>query len=240
MENKEKAIIYNRVSTKEQSPELQVQACKEYVASKGWQLIDVLEEKASAYKDETKRIIFNQMIERAKKNEFNHIVVWNMDRFSRQPEVEVLNLIKNLSLLHNVEIHSVNGDLWSELVESIGKLKSMGFIGEALTEFLEKLLRGFEFQRAHRESKVKSERVKLAVVKVDGNQTISYKGNVWGRRSIINERIIEEVLKLSSEGKKIREISNLVYYYDESRNKRPLSKSLVHKIITKNGTQNNS
>ena len=73
-----KAIIYNRVSTTEQNPELQIKECEELCKSKGWEIIDRLQEKASAFKDESKRDKFNEMIHRAERREFNHIVVWNM------------------------------------------------------------------------------------------------------------------------------------------------------------------
>src|SRR3990167_21251 len=174
---KDKAIIYNRVSTTEQNPELQLKECVEFYKSKGWEIVgEPLQEQASAFKDESKREKVQEMLQRAEKGEFKHIVVWNMDRFSRQPEEEVLKLVKKLNLLHGVDINAVRGDLWSELVQSIAKIKEMGFVGEAISEFLEKIIRGLEFQRAYRESKTKSERVKLAVRKEEGKTTRSYKG----------------------------------------------------------------
>jgi DNA invertase Pin-like site-specific DNA recombinase len=225
-----KALIYNRVSTAEQNPELQIKECVEFCKSKGWEIIDILQEQASAYKDESKREKFNQMIKRAEQGEFNHIVVWNMDRFSRQPEEEVLKLVKKLNLLYGVDINSVNGDLWSELVQSISKIKEQGFIGEAISEFLEKIIRGLEFQRAYRESKTKSERVKLAVRKATGKPTTSYKGHKWGRKSIITNRLKKEIQELQKQGLTLRQITKQVYYYDKSNNKRNPSLALVHKL----------
>jgi DNA invertase Pin-like site-specific DNA recombinase len=227
------AIIYNRVSTKEQNPELQIKECEDFCKSKGWEIIDRLQEKESAFKDESKRDKFNEMIQRAEKREFEHIVVWNMDRFSRQPEEEVLSLVKKLNLLYGVDVYAVNGDLWSELVQSIGRLKEMGFMGEAISEFLEKVIRGLEFQRAYRESKTKSERVKLSVVKEIGKPTESYKGNKWGRKSL-SQNVINEVLELRNKGKTIREITQEVFYWDKGNNKKQVSKSTVHKIISQN------
>lgn len=229
-----KAIIYNRVSTTEQNPELQIKECEDFCKSKGWEVIDILQEQASAFKDETKREKFNQMIKRAKKGEFDHIVVWNMDRFSRQPEEEVLKLVKKLNLLYGVDINSVNGDLWSELVQSISKIKEQGFIGEAISEFLEKIIRGLEFQRAYRESKTKSERVKLAVVKKKGKRTRSYKGNVWGRKPKITEKLKQEVIEKRDQGLSIREIADSVWFWDSNRNQKFISKSAVHKILKEN------
>src|SRR3989344_1941526 len=173
-------------------------------------------EQASAFKDESKREKFQEMLQRAEKGEFKHIVVWNMDRFSRQPEEEVLKLVKKLNLIYGVDINAVKGDMWSELVQSIAKIKEQGFIGEAISDFLEKIIRGLEFQRAYRESKTKSERVKLAVRKEEGQKTKSYKGNKWGRKSINSERLVQKVKELKKQGLSMREIlkDEEVYYYD--------------------------
>lgn len=227
----DKAIIYNRVSTTEQNPELQVRECIELCKSKGWEVVDILQEQASAFKDESKREKFNDLIQRAEKGEFKHIVVWNMDRFSRQPEEEVLKLVKRLNLLCGVDIVAVKGDMWSELVQSISKIKEQGFIGEAISDFLEKIIRGLEFQRAYRESKNKSERVKLAVVRKEGEKTESYKGNKWGRKSVITKRLVEDTKELKGRGLTIREIAKQTYYYDKSGNKKNPSPALVFQIL---------
>jgi DNA invertase Pin-like site-specific DNA recombinase len=230
----DKAIIYNRVSTTEQNPELQLKECAEFCKSKGWEIVgEPLQEQASAFKDESKREKFNQMLQRAEKGEFKHIVVWNMDRFSRQPEEEVLKLVKKLNLIHGVDINAVKGDLWSELVQSIAKIKEQGFIGEAISDFLEKIIRGLEFQRAYRESKNKSERVKLAVRKEEGQKTKSYKGNTWGRKAINSERLNQKVKELKQQGLSIREIlkHEEVYYYDKNKNKKKPSLATIHSIV---------
>ena len=158
------------------------------------------------------------MIKRAEQGEFNHIVAWNMDRFSRQHEEEVLKLVKKLNLIYRVDVYAVNGDLWSEVVQSIGIIKDKTFIGEAFSEFIEKIIRGLEFQRAHRESQVKSERIKLAVRKETGKKTKSYKGNKWGRKNIMNERLKADIFRLKQKGLSLKQISEQTYYY-KSNNK---------------------
>ena len=231
----DKAIIYNRVSTTEQNHELQLKECAEFCKSKGWEIIgEPLQEQASAFKDESKREKFQEMLQRAEKGEFKHIVVWNMDRFSRQPEEEVLKLVKKLNLLYGVDINAVKGDMWSELVQSISKLKEQGFIGEAISDFLEKIIRGLEFQRAYRESKTKSERVKLAVRKEQG-VTKSYKGHKWGRKAINSDRLKEKIKELKQQGLSIRQIlkNEEVYYYDSNKNKKKPSVATIHSYLKK-------
>ena len=224
----EKSVILIRTSTKEQSPELQLDECKKFNDSKGWILSKVFSKQESAYKNEEG--VWKDEIEWAINNDIRHIVVWNMDRFSRLEEEKVLDLVKMLSVMHNIKLHAVNGDAWSEIAEVIGKLNDMGFVGKALSDFLETMIRGIEFRRANRESKTKSERVKLAVRKVDGSKTKSYKGNNWGRKSL-PKSVVDKIKKLRDNGMSLREISNTVYYYDKNGNKKLVSKSAVHKSI---------
>lgn len=186
------SIILIRTSTKEQNPQLQLKDCQDYNKLQGWELIKTFEKQSSAYKNEEG--VWKEELEFAIKNNINHIIVWNMDRFSRLPEEKVLAQVKLLSVMHNIKIHAVKGDAWSELAETIGKLNEMGFIGKALSEFLETMLRGLEFQRANRESEVKSERVKLSIRQKEGI-TMSYKGNKWGRKSI-PQSVVKKALEL--------------------------------------------
>ena len=226
----ELSIILLRTSTKQQQPELELADCLAYNISKGWNLAhDPFIKQESAYKNAH---IWKEELAWAISNKVNHIIVWNMDRFSRQPEEVVLNQVKMLSLIHNIQLHAVHGDTWSEIVESIGRLKEMGFVGQAISEFLEKLLKGMEFQRAYRESQVKSERIRAAVRK-EGTLTKSYKGNKWGRRQII-EKLTPKVLALRELS--IRQIisSDDIYYFDKNNNKKKPSIGTVQKILIEN------
>ena len=202
----EKSIILIRTSTKEQNPQLQLKECEEFNKKNDWELVKIFEKQESAYKNEDG--VWKDEVDFCINNKIKHIIVWNMDRFSRLPEEKVLSQVKIMGVIHGLNLHAVHGDVWSELVESISKLKDMGFIGEALLEFLEKLLRGLEFQRANRESKVKSERVKLAVRKKEGEKTKSYKGNKWGRKSVstMKKNQLREIIELEPKIK-IRELA---------------------------------
>lgn len=199
----DKSIILIRTSTKDQNPKLQLKECNDYNVKNSWDCIRIFEKQESAYKNEAG--VWEDEIKWAINNDVKHLVVWNMDRFSRLEEERVLDQVKLLSVMHNIKIHAVNGDAWSEVAETIGKINEMGFIGKALAEFLETMLKGLEHQRAHRESETKSERVKLAVVKKDGKITKSYKGNKWGRPGVhTNKKNI--VIKLRNDGFSYRDI----------------------------------
>jgi len=232
----ERASVILRVSTKgdEQNESLQEPESLEYVKNNSWELFKVYHEQGSAYKNQfQEREILQVAIEECKKNNVKHLVFWNMDRYSRLEPEKVLAYTKKLSLFYDIKIHAVHGDSWSEIVETVSKIKELGFIGEAIGEFLDKLLQGLEHKRAHQESKVKSERVKLAVVRKQGVPTKSYKGNKWGRKSL-PKQTVDKVLELSKLGHSIRKISQMVMTTDKNKNQKNISKSVVHKILVEN------
>ena len=99
----------------------------------------------------------------AEQRRFQHIVVFDLDRFSRRPEAEVLTLVKNLRLMHGVQVHACYGDEWKDAVESINNIPNMGIIGEALSEFLEKIFLGMQA----RASRLESERISRRILESD-------------------------------------------------------------------------
>ena len=96
----DKAVRYLRVSTEEQDENNQINAIDTFCKQKEWVIVNTYRDHGiSAWKDDSKREAFNSMINDAKKGLFKHIVVFDLDRFSRQPEEDVLKLIKTLSLI---------------------------------------------------------------------------------------------------------------------------------------------
>jgi len=229
------SIILLRVSTKEQNEQLQRTECLGYNKAQKWSLLKIFNRKESAYKNED---VWQEEIKWTIDNEVKHIIVWNMDRYSREPEDIVLDRIKMLSLMHNIQIHAVHGDAWSEIAETIGKINTMGFIGKALAEFLETITRGLEHQRAHKESKTKAERVKLAMRTRKG-KTFSYKGKKWGRKSL-PKQTTDKIIEAHKLGKSIRQIASEVKTTDKNNNQKNVSKSAVHKVIGEYHSQNTS
>lgn len=230
----EKASIILRVSSKGDSQEesLQEPDCLDYVKKLDFNLFKVYHEKGSAYKNSFEdREVLQLAIKEAKENNVHHLIFWNMDRYSRlDPEI-VLSFTKKLSIFDNLKIHAVHGDSWSEIVETVSKIKELGFIGEALGEFLDKLLKGLEHKRAHQESKTKSERILLSVRKKEGKPTKSYKGNKWGRKSL-PKQTITKILDLHGSGLSQRKICKEVWIYDQHGNKKKnVSLGKVNEIV---------
>jgi DNA invertase Pin-like site-specific DNA recombinase len=81
------AVIYARFSSasqKEESIEGQIKVCRAYAKQHSINVIGVYTDKAkSASKDVEKRLEFQRMIEDSKKNKFDSILVYSLDRFAR-------------------------------------------------------------------------------------------------------------------------------------------------------------
>jgi len=188
----EKAAIYLRVSTDEQNPKNQLAQCQDFCKEKGWEIYKIYEDKGkSAYKENVIRPQFQAMLKDAEQRKFQHIVVFDLDRFSRQDEKTVLSLIKKLRLMHGVEVNAVHGDEWRDVIEMINRIPDMGIIGEALSEFLEKLIVGLQARQARRESEKISMRVKAS----KAFQEAKKKGIVGRKEAYIPKRVIKEILE---------------------------------------------
>jgi DNA invertase Pin-like site-specific DNA recombinase len=166
MNAREHAAIYLRVSTADQDPSGQLGPCKAYAAEKGWDVYKVyIDEGRSAYKDETERPAFNELLEDAQARRFQHIVSFAQDRFSRQPPVEVLDLVRRLAVQYGVQVHAVQGDEWQKAIDVINQLAGrqgtgyMSIVLQQLADMLETIMRGAMAEQARWESRKLGQRV---------------------------------------------------------------------------------
>lgn len=227
------AVEFRRTSTKDQHPELQARDNKEFCDRQGLKLIQTFEEQTSAYKKGVKRPEWDKCVEFAKEHKCN-IVLWRYDRAFRNRE-EFYKFMRVMFEVYGIKVYSVKEPSIMALWEMIDRQNIQDPIQAELIKGIMKVLWNFLIQQsgeqAEEESRKKSERTKLAVVRTEGEPTKSYKGNVWGRRNVANETTTKEILKLHSEGLTCREISQRVFYWDKNNNKKYISKSAVHKII---------
>jgi len=85
---KRTAIIYARVSSKKQgerelSLEAQVEVCKKFAESQGYEVVKVFQEVESAYGSAEKREVFQEAIEFARKGKIDAFIVYDTSRFAR-------------------------------------------------------------------------------------------------------------------------------------------------------------
>src|SRR4029077_20575001 len=89
--------IYARVSTKDQSCELQLRDLRAYCAARGFSLLrEYVDVGESGAKDSRPQI--NDLMAAARKRQFDAVVVWRFDRFARSTKHLLLALEEFRSL----------------------------------------------------------------------------------------------------------------------------------------------
>ena len=220
-------IIYLRTSTEEQTPELQLNDCLELIKRLNISKddCDIVEEKKSAFKDDDKRVAFNDIGLRIKKRSVNPLIVWDLDRLYRNRKK--LIAFFELCKAYNCKIYSYRQQ-WLEELNNIKK---------PFDDIMHQLMLQVMGWLSEEESQKKSDRIRLAVRKKEGESTKSFKGNKWGRKEIKNKKMISDILELHKQGLSLKVISQRVQYNDKNNNKINRSVSLVWKIV-KNKKEN--
>lgn len=215
-----KEVIYIRTSTEEQNPLNQLEDCKTLVKGD----FELIEERQSAFKDKD-RPLFEGIRIRIKSGNVSDLYCWDWDRLFRNRQ-KLIDFFKFCEI-YDCKIHSYRQKYFEDFYK----------IPAPFNEIVSNIVLNLMGHNAEEESRKKSARVKLAVRKENGKPTKSYKGNKWGRKSL-PQKVIDEVLKLRSEGMSMRVISNQVFYWDSNNNKKQISKSTVHKILHENPSIN--
>jgi site-specific DNA recombinase len=115
-----KAVIYGRISGEEQSIyslESQIEECKAFLVRHNHELIDIYIDEVSG--KDLKRPRIQDLIDDLKKNKFDLVVTWKLDRLTRDT-VDGLTLIINLfKKRHNVSYASVTEDIKTETPDDV-------------------------------------------------------------------------------------------------------------------------
>ena len=207
--------LFIRTSSTDQEPQLQIADIVKTFSLTEYQIIS---EKDSAFKESAKRNEFEKLKRLIVNNKVSELYVWDLDRLfrNRKKLVEFLALCKH----SKCSVYSYN----QQWLQSIQSLQSP--FNEIMFEFMLQIMGWL----AEDESIKKSKRVSLAIRKVDGEKTKSYKGDLWGRKPL-SKQVISKIKDLHLQGISVREIAKLVYVYDKNNNSRLISKSAVHKTI---------
>ncbi len=92
-----KAVIYARASTNEQRTDNQVPVLKDWAKQRDFEVVEVYQETESAWKPghqkELARLLSDCKNERGK---FDVVLVWALDRLSREGAAAILNLVNTL------------------------------------------------------------------------------------------------------------------------------------------------
>jgi len=215
-------IIYNRTSTEDQNPENQLKDCISLANRLKLEDCKILEEKKSAFKEDSKREEFTKILNCIKNKQLNNLICWDLDRLYRNRK-KLLGLFR-LCKMNNCSIYSFRQGFLNEM-QKIKLPTGFEFIKEMMIDnFLQ-----FMGWIAEEESQKKSDRVKASIRQVNG-VTKSYKGKKWGRKKL--KKVDKQIIELYKQGKNMREITKQVYYWDKNKHKKFVSLGYVHKIAS--------
>ncbi len=106
-----RVCIYSRVSTTRQDTLNQSLALTEWASQRDLKVVKVYEEEESAWKAGHQKILA-QLIEDARENRFDAVLVWALDRLSREGALAILSLVNRLKI-HGVKVISYQ-ESWTE------------------------------------------------------------------------------------------------------------------------------
>lgn len=212
------SIIYNRTSTEEQNPKLQLSDCEELSERLQIKDYEVLPEKKSAWKENLPREVFDEIVRNIRKRQVKNLIVWDLDRIYRNRK-KLVGFFETCKVF-GCKVFSYR----QQWLEDINKAP------EPWNEMLFNNMIFILGWIAEEESSKKSERVRAALKKREDGQTISKYGNIWGRKKV-PMKILNEIINLYEQGKPYREICNEVYYWDRNKHKKNVSMGLVHKTV---------
>jgi DNA invertase Pin-like site-specific DNA recombinase len=96
-EEQSRVALYARVSTKDgrQDTRNQLQQLRDFCHKQGWQVMEEYTDKASGKHGD--RVRFQAMFEAASRREFDCLLFWSLDRFSREGVLETLQHLQRLT-----------------------------------------------------------------------------------------------------------------------------------------------
>jgi DNA invertase Pin-like site-specific DNA recombinase len=121
--------LYARVSTKDQSCEMQLRDLRAYGAARGFDLVrEYVDVGESGSKDSRPNL--NMLLDDARKRQFDAIVVWRFDRFARSTKHLLLALeefrslgIQFISYQENMDTSSPLGQALFTIVSAVAQLE---------------------------------------------------------------------------------------------------------------------
>lgn len=94
--NKDKAVIYARVSTADQENSRQIAELQQYAKAMNYEIVEIYQEKISGAKLAADRPAMDAMLQAIEHKEIKHVLVWDLSRFSRNTK-DALDVIEQLN-----------------------------------------------------------------------------------------------------------------------------------------------
>lgn len=106
-------LIYTRISTEHQTDN-QVEQLTEYANKQNWNIVEIVSETASGGKSVNERQGLKKVFDMAHKKQFDVLLFWSLDRFSREGSRKTLEYLTKLDNC-NVKYHSYTEQYISSL-----------------------------------------------------------------------------------------------------------------------------
>ena len=176
-----RVVLYARVSTRDgrQDTQNQLDQLRDFCGKQDWTIAHEYVDHVSG-KTADKRPEFQAMFTAASRHEFDLVLFWSLDRFSREG---VLPTLKHLELLTSY------GVAWKSYTEQY--FDSCGIFRDAVISIAATL--------------AKQERLKISERTIAGLQRAKKQGRIGGRPRVVVDR--EKVRKLRAAGQSLGEIA---------------------------------
>lgn len=181
----QRIVLYARVSTKDKGQDTrnQLAQLREFSARQDWAIVHEYIDHASGKSSEN-RPEFKAMLTAASRREFDLVLFWSLDRFSREG---VLGTLQHLQQLTSYGVG------WKSFTEQY--LDSCGVFRDAVLSILATI--------------AKQERIRLSERTLAGLERARKEGRVGGRPRVVTDR--RKVAALRAEGKSLGEIAEQMH-----------------------------
>jgi DNA invertase Pin-like site-specific DNA recombinase len=176
-----RVILYARVSTKDKGQDTrnQLAQLRDFCAKQDWVIVREYVDQASGKTAERPK--FREMMAAASRREFDLVLFWSLDRFSREGVLETLQHLQRLTSY---------GVGWKSFTEQY--LDSCGVFRDAVLSILATI--------------AKQERIRLSERTLAGLDRARKQGRIGGRPKVITDR--RKVAKLRAAGRSLGEIAS--------------------------------
>lgn len=155
-----RCIIYSRVSTDDQTCENQLTQLKEYAERQNWTIQDIKSDVCSGGKSADERVGLREVFDLARRKQFDVLLFWSLDRFSREGSRKTLEYLTRLDA-YNIKWHSYTEEY----------ISSLGVFADAIISLMACLAKQERIRISERTkaglSRVKSQGMKLGRPKTD-------------------------------------------------------------------------
>ena len=180
-----KVAIYARVSTRDKGQDVksQLEQLRAYCAKQGWQIVnEYIDQKSGKNGD---REQFQRMMDHSYQRQFDLVLFWSLDRFSREGVLETLQYLQRLTA------HGVNYRSFTEQY-----IDSLGVFSDAVIGILATI--------------AKQERIRLSERVVAGLERARKQGRVGGRprKQYERDEDAKRIRQLREDGQSLQEIAD--------------------------------